>query len=131
MSRIEQSTILIVDDEEVMRDVVSLIVEDAGGIPLLAADGPEGLSLLQESGGGVGCVVIDFSMPGLNGFDTWSEMTRLQAPLPTVFISGLKASAEVEALHRERKVEFVSKPFTAETLLGAIERAMAASSAVE
>jgi len=114
--------VLVVDDEEVIREVCTIMVSDAGGKPLVGVDGVDGVEVFAENQDSIQCVVIDFSMPNMNGHQAVVEMRKMRAGLPAVMISGLKRTPEMEALCKDGTVEFLAKPFRAESLIGAINR---------
>jgi DNA-binding NtrC family response regulator len=73
---------------------------------------------------GPGCLVLDVTMPGLSGLDLQQELVRIDARIPTIFISG---QADIPMTVRAMKggaVEFLTKPCRGEDLLSAIEQAL-------
>lgn len=116
-------TLLIVDDEEAVRDVLARLVEDLGYAAIAVADGAAALTVL---GGGapVDAVLIDLTMPGLSGGALVQEVRRRRAELPVILCSGYE---------RDRKGMpaadgFLSKPFrldALEALLAGLVRAPA------
>lgn len=104
-------TLLIVDDEEAVRDVLARLVEDLGYAAIAAADGAAALTVL-EGGAPVDAVLIDLTMPGLSGGALVQEVRRRRAELPVILCSGYE---------RDRKGMpsadgFLSKPFRLDAL---------------
>lgn len=116
-------TVLVVDDEELIREVASMMIEEEGGTVFGAADGIQALALLKEKQGTIDCVFCDFSMPHMNGYEVFVESNKLRPNLPFVIVSGLKIVPEVEDLRRKGRIEFVSKPFHQVELVKAINKA--------
>ena len=62
--------VLVVDDEESLRQVIGIFLQREGFTPLTAANGTEGVALFREHAPGVVCVIVDKSMPGMDGVAT-------------------------------------------------------------
>ena len=115
-------TILVVDDDELMREVCSVMVADAGGQCLLAVDGVDGVERFADDLDKIKCVVLDFTMPRLNGYETFLGMQKMKPDFRAVMVSGLNRTPEVEELCRSGEIVFLRKPFRAEQLIGAIKQ---------
>ncbi len=113
--------VLVVDDEELMREVISMTVEDNGGRVYAAANGRDALRLVEEHQE-IDLIFMDFSMPGMNGYETYLAMKEKKDALDVVFFSGLAVTPEVGELADKKEVEFVAKPFKAVELLQAAKR---------
>jgi PAS domain S-box-containing protein len=79
--------VLVIDDEELVRDVVARMVEDLGYAAVTASDGPEGLRLLA-SDAHIDAVVVDLTMPHMNGADVIAAVRQHRPDLPIVVCSG-------------------------------------------
>ncbi|MFN7997707.1 MAG: PAS domain S-box protein [Bryobacteraceae bacterium] len=114
-------TILVIDDEEVVRSTASRTLEHLGYTVMTARNGEEGLDLLRKHAGSISLVLLDMTMPELSGEETFRQL-RLQNPDVTVLLSS--GYSEVEAARRFPSKDiagFVQKPYTA-TRLGRIVR---------
>jgi signal transduction histidine kinase/CheY-like chemotaxis protein len=112
------ATILVVEDEPLVRRTVVLALERAGHKVLTAGDGEEALALLRQDRHGVQLVLTDVVMPRLGGVEL-ARAVRATQRLPIVFMSGF----------HERQTELAServlgKPFTADQLLSAVDLAL-------
>jgi DNA-binding NtrC family response regulator len=116
-------TVLVIDDEALMLEVASMMIEEEGSAVKSAATGKDGLSILSTEPNSIDCVFSDFSMPEMNGFEVYQAVQKIKPGVPFVMVSGLKLVPEVEALVREGKIQFVSKPFRKAELFRAINRA--------
>ena len=114
--------VLIVDDEELLREVVSLMISERGGVPEVAASGIEAMTVFSADPNRFHSVFLDFSMPGMNGFDTWRKMRALKPDLRAVICSGLRITREVEEAWRRRELEFLQKPFLENDLFASLSR---------
>ncbi len=80
--------ILLVDDEASVRDLVGRMLERLGYTVLAAASGPEALELFAERPGDVDLVLLDLTMPGMNGLETLEVLRRVDPEIPVVLSSG-------------------------------------------
>ena len=78
-------SILLIDDEEIMRDVISTLLEREGYRVFTAATGDDGLKILELEP--VDLVVLDLMLPGKSGLDTLKEMMETDSDLVVIMIS--------------------------------------------
>lgn len=121
MLTLTNNKILVVDDEELIREVASMIIEEEGGAVLVAKNGREAVEIFKANQADINCVLMDFSMPEMNGYEAYLAMTQLEPQVKVVIVSGLKVVPEVEKLRREGKIAFLSKPFQPTELVAAIK----------
>ncbi|HKH95905.1 MAG TPA: ATP-binding protein, partial [Beijerinckiaceae bacterium] len=116
-------TVLVVEDEPVVRDVVVEILQDLGYQPLQATDGPSGLKVLQ-SRRRIDLLVTDVGLPGgINGRQL-ADLARDRRPeLKVLFITGYAENAAIAAGFLEAGMEMITKPFATDAF-GAKVRAM-------
>jgi len=119
---LEGQSVLVVDDEEIVRDVACMIIEENGGATLQAASGADAIEIVQNTQG-ISCVIIDYSMPVMNGFQTFMAIDGILPQVPVVMISGLVMVPEVAAFEEKRRLLFLPKPFGEKSLVEAIHRA--------
>ncbi|MFT4975940.1 MAG: DNA-binding NtrC family response regulator [Myxococcota bacterium] len=118
----ETSTVLVVDDEASLRDIVRQELEDMGLFVLEAPDADAALGVLR--GEEVDLVLTDVRMPGRSGTWLCDELSRLHPHIPVIVMTGYgSVSVAVEAL-RAGAYDFLSKPFKSEQLEAAIQRAL-------
>lgn len=77
-------TVLVIDDEALVRDVVARMVEDLGYASITAADGPSGINLAEQAD----AVLVDLSMPHMSGADVVAALRQKRPNLPVVVCSG-------------------------------------------
>lgn len=128
--KLERSpTILVVDDEELMREVVSIMIEENGGKVVTAVDGIDALEVFAENKGSISAIFMDVSMPRMNGYEAYLEIRKLDAEIPVLIVSGLNMTPEVEKLYKGGEVEFLSKPFHEVELIKALKKIQTKASA--
>lgn len=114
--------ILIVDDEELVRDSIGLLLEENGAEILIAGDGIDALEVFRATPQ-ITCALVDYSMPGMNGHHVYLALQEERPGLPVVIISGLSIVDEISSLHEAGKLVFLPKPFGEVDLLNSIKRA--------
>lgn len=111
--------ILIVDDYENVRDVVSRMLSDSGFQVQTAKNGTEALRLF--SGAPFGLVLTDFNMPGMDGLTLAEEIRKLSPATPVILMTGADLAGSKE---KECVVSILQKPFRWQDLEEAILAAM-------
>jgi PAS domain S-box-containing protein len=109
-------TILVVDDEPMIRQLANAILTRAGYHVLLAENGAVALDILREHPEQIGVIVLDAVMPRLSGGDTLRELARSLSDVSVIFSSGY--STEQMGLHEFPQIRaFLPKPYRAEQLV--------------
>jgi len=109
-------TVLVVDDEEIVRQTAADLLEAHGFNTLVAADGQEGLSVVASDPSGVDVVLLDWSMPGLAGSEVFEAMRRRWPEIPVVLCSAYDLRDELDGLWAQGLAAFVRKPWTGREL---------------
>ena len=109
--------ILVIDDEACIRDTVSDILSMAGYEVSTAEDGLHGLQVYHQHAEDIGLVMLDLSMPGLDGAETFGRLRQLNPHLPVIISSGYYESGFQLAADPGNHTQFLPKPYTMGTLL--------------
>jgi PAS domain S-box-containing protein len=109
-------TILLVEDEGVVRSLVAEILETSGYKVLQAADGPSALELLRRHSGPVDLLVTDVVMPGMSGPDVAKAVASMRPGTQVLYTSGYTDSAIDHHGVLEPGIAFLQKPFSADDL---------------
>ncbi|GJD94508.1 ATP-binding protein [Methylobacterium iners] len=115
MQRGDGETVLVVEDEQVVRDLVVEVLHDLGYRTLQAVDGPGGLRLLQTSAK-VDLLVTDVGLPGLNGRQLADQARETRPDLKVLFITGYAEGAVTPTGFLDAGMAMITKPFAVETL---------------
>ncbi len=118
------SGILVVDDEEAIRDAIRHSLEDAGYAVAEAASGEEALDWLSCAEIAPSLVVTDIVMPGMNGTDLAEQVLDAWPDTRVLFISGYTGQGFSLTRFRRRGAELLRKPFEPEDLLKAVSVVM-------
>ncbi len=117
----ENWKVLLIDDEEAIRRVVSIALADEGYQMLTAPDGESGLRLCQEESPHI--VITDIRMPGMDGIEVLKEIKKDDPEKEVIVVTGFGDMAlAIRALQADAS-DFVTKPIENEALLVALERA--------
>lgn len=116
-----RATILVIDDEAIVRTTAKLSLERVGHSVLLAENGPQGLVCMREGKRGISLILLDMSMPMMSGTEVLQEVRRISTDVPVAIMSGY---SEQEMAVRFEGLEvsgFIQKPFKAGTLIAAVD----------
>jgi CheY-like chemotaxis protein len=109
-------TILLVEDEEIVRVLATRVLGNFGYKILEAADGMEALEVCEHHEGPIDLVVTDVVMPGMSGTDLAGALESVIPQTPVLFISGYTGGALIEHGVLEEGMSFLQKPFSRERL---------------
>lgn len=115
-----EGLILVIDDEQPMREVAAEILEECGYTVLLAEDGEEGIEIYRENNGEILLIVLDMVMPNKSGKEAYLEMKEINPDLKVLLASGFKQDERVEAVLKLGVQGFIQKPYTLERLATAV-----------
>lgn len=119
-------TVLVVDDEPANLEVIRAMLGRVGFHVRTAGDGDEGVACLRDSPESTRLVILDLTMPRLNGADTLRQMRQLRPDLPVVVMSGYGHQEALQQLSETRRSVFLPKPFSMAGLLAAVETVLEA-----
>jgi CheY-like chemotaxis protein len=109
-------TILVVEDEEIVRELATRVLSDLGYKILEAAEGKEALDVSRHHEGPIGLVVTDVEIPGMLGTELAAALEFSIPNTPVLFISGYTGGALVEHGVLDEGMAFLQKPFSREGL---------------
>jgi CheY-like chemotaxis protein len=117
-------TILVVEDEEGVREVAERILQDIGFQTIGAEDGRHALDLMEEVGNQVTAVLLDLSMPRMGGAETFRRLRAMRPDLPILMMSGYTEQVVAPQFNSSGPgvTGFLQKPFLAEDLIAVLRR---------
>jgi PAS domain S-box-containing protein len=113
---VARGTILVVDDEDTIRAVAARMLESLGFRVLLASDGREALTLYAERRAEIVGVLMDLTMPHLDGEETFRELRRLDPMVRVLLMSGYNEQDAIARFVGKGLAGFIQKPFNMEDL---------------
>ncbi|MBW2703670.1 MAG: response regulator [Deltaproteobacteria bacterium] len=117
---IPQGGVLVVDDESLVRDVVAGALRRFGFEVWTAVDGLDGLRVFEQHTDRIAVVVLDMTMPRMDGHEVFAALRSKRIDLPILLISGYHEDDALEALLKEPWTGFLPKPFVPDDLLNAL-----------
>ena len=118
-----QSVILVADDEPLIRNLVTLLLQREGHLVLAAADGYEGLALSRQYPGKIDLVITDVEMPRLNGADLCAHLLEERPEIKALVMSSADVS---EIVGQNVNLPFLPKPFDGHALVARVRALLAA-----
>ena len=120
----EPFTLLVIDDDQTMRDGCSRILSKSGWTALTAENGQEGLDQVRGRPEEIDVVLLDLMMPGVSGMEVLERSLAMVPDLLVIVITGYATvESAVEAM-KKGAYDFISKPFTPDQLRIVVKRAL-------
>jgi PAS domain S-box-containing protein len=119
-------TILVVEDEQAVRDLTVRMLRKLGHTVLPAADGAEALAIAKSYAGPIALLLTDVVMPNMSGRQVADELLRARPELKVLYLSGYTDHTVVHHGVLEDGVEFLPKPFSREALAKKIREVLSA-----
>jgi CheY-like chemotaxis protein len=117
--------ILVVDDDEMLRDVVAAMLESEGRVVEVASSGSDALAAIAARRPDL--VLLDLNMPAMSGWEVIDRLKDHSSPPPVVAMSGMQVEPSELFAVRPYVFGFVSKPFTPDHLVKTCTRALEAA----
>jgi signal transduction histidine kinase/ActR/RegA family two-component response regulator len=118
------ATVMLVDDEEMIRNIGRSLLMKAGYNVILAEDGQEAVEVYQKHAGAIDLVILDLRMPRLSGREALRRLRELDPEARVLFSSGFSSETITET-EADGVLGFVSKPYRAQDLANAVRQALA------
>jgi PAS domain S-box-containing protein len=113
-------TILLVDDQDMVRELTHSVLNQEGYHVLVAASGDEALQVSEGFSGAIDLVITDVVMPGLSGPETADRIRKARPDARVIFVSGFTADALGDRSVLGRGTRFLQKPFKPDDLTAAV-----------
>ena len=119
--------VLVADDEVAVRELMTLMLQRAGFTAVTVADGKEAVEHVRVEPDRYDVVLLDHTMPEMNGDEAFRKIRALQPAMPVVLASGFGEEVATDALFAEGLAGFIHKPASGTELAAAIRKALARS----
>ena len=117
-----RETVLVVDDEQALRDIGQRLLSRAGYSVRLAASGEEALDIFGQSHAEIDMVLLDISMPGMGGLNCLEGLLEIDPQVRVLMASGYARQGAIGQALASGAAGYVAKPYGRAELLGAVRR---------
>src|SRR5919198_5978383 len=115
-------SILIIDDEEIMREILETLLSREGYSVRVAAGGAEGVELAKSIP--FDAAIVDVMMPGMDGMAVLEELKKLDDDLPVIMITAFASVENAIAAMKRGALDYITKPFKNDEVLVVIRNAV-------
>src|ERR1041385_3831587 len=115
-------TILIIDDEEIMREILETLLSREGYSVRVAANGAEGVELARSVP--FDAVIVDVMMPGMDGMAVLEELKKLDDDLPVIMITAFASVENAITAMKRGAFDYITKPFKNDDVLVILRNAL-------
>ena len=117
LSRGGSETILVLEDDRDVRNLITRVFSDQGYATIEAANGDDAIRVFDERRETISLVVLDVVMPGKNGREVFDEITRIEPRAKAIFMSGYTGDTVIDKGIEKENVDFLQKPLSVKVLL--------------
>ena len=119
----QDASILVIDDEEIMREILDPLLTREGCRVRLAGSGEEGIAAAKVES--FDAAIVDVMMPGMDGLQALKEIKRLDDELPVIMITAFGTSGNTREAFKRGAFDFIEKPFKNDDVLVVVRNAVA------
>ncbi|MBI4617945.1 MAG: response regulator [Planctomycetes bacterium] len=119
-----RGTVLVVDDDAEVRTAAALILEYAGFQTRVASDGDEAIRTFRDDPSGIVAILLDMTMPGKCGEETFRALRRVRPDVKVILSSGYNEHEATERFVGRGLAGFIQKPYTPDALISAFRTAL-------
>ena len=105
-------TVLLVDDEDIIRQTGALLLEHMGYSVILARNGSEGVAMYKDRQEEIDFIILDMVMPVMNGKEAFEHIQRINPAAKIVITSGFAKNVDINAMLETGAVGYLMKPFS-------------------
>ena len=116
-----RSGILLIDDDELLCDVASEFLVEAGYKVFTAGSGEEGLNVVSQNPGEIGLVISDMGLPGIGGAEVLKRIREVSPSMKLAAMSGFGGDAMLQQIKDANIGTFITKPFSRDDLLKLVD----------
>jgi PAS domain S-box-containing protein len=119
-------TVLVIDDESIVRELCKDLLEPLGYTVLLAEDGYSGIKAFREMKDGIALVILDMIMPGMGGNEVYQALKAIRKDVAVLLCSGYSENglAGIDNLLKHGTSGFIGKPFSRRSIARAVKEAL-------
>jgi CheY-like chemotaxis protein len=107
----EALTVLLAEDDDMFRRMAQAMLVRLGYTVITARDGAEAVEIFRQHEDRIACVLLDLTMPRLNGWEALQSIRAIRSDVPLILTSGYDEAQTMEQYHAERPQAFLQKPY--------------------
>jgi CheY-like chemotaxis protein len=107
----DNQAVLLVDDEKMVLEVGKAILQRLGHAVITADSGEAAVAQLRRQKNTIACVVLDLTMPGMDGKETFRQLRNVAPDLPVIIASGLSADQVAGQFEGSARTAVIQKPY--------------------
>ncbi len=116
--------VLVIDDEQALREVLTEILEIAGMSAICVGSGEEGVALLLDHQEQIQTIFLDLHLPGMGGHATFQALRKLKPNIPIIIMSGQPEYVTMAEFDGQEHLAYLEKPFTLDVLMAKIKKVL-------
>lgn len=113
---LKEGKVLVIDDEEMILEIAEKVLQRLGYETLIAKDGASGLRIYEENKTQIPLIILDMTMPGMNGKEVVEKLQELGYDKTLIIMSGFSEGEIRQKIRKSLPMHFLSKPFRIEDL---------------
>ena len=117
----KQNLILVIDDEDMLRDVLKEVLTMVGFSAIFASSGVEGLELFKDHSDRIKLILLDVLMPEMGGVETYKAITEIDPDMKFIFMSGFPDNEALAIQELTGDFAFIKKPFSVQEIIKKIK----------
>lgn len=115
-------TVLVIDDEHIIRDVAAELLSVLGFNVITASDGNDGVEVFRKNSGIIKFVILDMIMPGMTGLETFMEIKKIREDVKVLLSSGFRNDERIQTALELGVEGFLQKPYSMEQFSEAVNK---------
>ncbi len=124
---LKNCTVLVVDDEEDIRSLCAIALEDLSCRVLTAADGQQGVEVFSRHADEIDLVLLDLTMPKMDGRECFSKLQEIKQDAPVMISSGYSPDIDTDDMLAKGALGFIEKPYSMTKLVGEVQTVISTS----
>jgi len=117
--------ILIIDDEEIVREILQEVMEIANFQAYCAQTGKDGIDIFVQNRNKIKLILLDMVMPGLTGIETYEKLLALDPQIKIILMSGYPDKEAFHLANLPESQEFIQKPFSVQEVISKVQQSLA------
>jgi two-component system, chemotaxis family, CheB/CheR fusion protein len=123
-STLESKNILLVDDENIVRSILSEMLELHSCSVIPCSCGKDAVDVYEKKYKNIDLVILDMIMPDLNGLETFRELKKINPDIKAIILSGYSMNDDISQTLKEGALAFIQKPVSIKLLVSALKKAI-------